>query len=30
MNCIADIDPKKETVGTASPWTANHRTVKIG
>jgi hypothetical protein len=29
MNCIADIDPKKKTVGTASQLKANPRTVKI-
>jgi hypothetical protein len=30
MNCIAVIEPKKKTVGTARAWTASHRTVKIG
>lgn len=30
INCIADMDPEKKTVGTANPWTANHLTVKIG
>lgn len=30
MNCIAVIDPKKKIVGTAKPWIANQRTVKIG
>jgi hypothetical protein len=30
MNCIAVIDPRKKTVGTASACTANQRTVKIG
>ncbi len=30
MNCIAVIEPKKKTVGTANAWIANQRTVKIG
>jgi hypothetical protein len=30
INCIAVIAPKKKTVGTAKPWIANQRTVKIG
>ncbi len=30
MNCIAVIAPKKKIVGTAIPWIANQRTVKIG
>jgi len=30
MNCIAVIEPRKKTVGTASAWTANQRNVKIG
>lgn len=30
MNCIAVIDPRKKTVGTASACTASQRTVKIG
>ena len=30
MNCIAVIDPRKKTVGTASAWTASQRTVKMG
>ena len=30
MNCIAVIPPKKNTVGTANPWTANQRKVKMG
>ncbi len=30
MNCIAVIDPRKNTVGTASAWTASQRTVKMG
>ena len=30
MNCIAVIPPKKNTVGTAKPWIANQRNVKIG
>ena len=29
MNCIVDIDPKKEIVGTISLWTTNHHTIKI-
>lgn len=30
MNCIAEIDPRKKTVGTANACTASQRTVKIG
>lgn len=30
MNCIAVIAPKKKIVGTARPWIANQRKVKIG
>jgi hypothetical protein len=30
MNCIAVIDPRKKTVGTAKAWIANQRKVKIG
>ena len=30
MNCIAVIEPKKNTTGTARACTASQRTVKIG
>jgi hypothetical protein len=30
INCIEVIAPRKNTVGTAIPWIANHLKVKIG